>query len=82
MTEPTFQRPGWDIELADPPCRCRAMCLGPEVAEHPDTGAMRAMTGAQEGKAFPGGADEPYFDVVIRVMHAAGERGRARRELP
>ena len=40
----------------------------PDVAEHLDTGAMLAMTGPGEGKVFPGGADVPVFEALMRAM--------------
>lgn len=46
----------------------------PEIAEHLDTGALMAMTGPAEGKAFAGGADEPFLDLVVRALEAAPAR--------
>jgi uncharacterized cupin superfamily protein len=36
----------------------------PEIAEYPDTGATLAMTGPGQGKAFPGGSERPYRELV------------------
>ena len=46
----------------------------PEVAEHPDTGTLLAMTGPQQGKTFAGGSDVPFMESVMRAMKAAEER--------
>ena len=44
----------------------------PEVAEHPDTGTVLAMTGRREGHSFPAEAEVPF---VIRAMEAGPEYG-------
>lgn len=43
----------------------------PEVAEHPDTGTLLAMTGPDEGKSFPAGTDVPFIESVLKAMEAA-----------
>lgn len=43
----------------------------PEVAEHPDTGALLAVTGPMEGKAFPAGTDVPFMETVVSAMEAS-----------
>src|SRR3954471_19694071 len=45
----------------------------PDVAEHLDTGAVLAITGAAAGQAFPAGADVPFADAVLSAMQAEAE---------
>ena len=47
----------------------------PDIAEHIDTGAVLAMTGAEAGWVFPGGTDRPVWDMVVEGMKAAGDHG-------
>jgi uncharacterized cupin superfamily protein len=48
----------------------------PEVSEHLDTGTTLAMTGPGAGRAFPGGGDQPFMELVLKAMHAAAEHER------
>jgi uncharacterized cupin superfamily protein len=45
----------------------------PEVAEHLDTGATLAMTGAGAGKVFPAETDVSAIEAIQRAMRAAAE---------
>ena len=45
----------------------------PEIAEHLDAGTWLAVTGPQDGKAFPPGTDIPFMEAVVRAMRAAAE---------
>ncbi|MGH2967848.1 MAG: cupin domain-containing protein, partial [Solirubrobacteraceae bacterium] len=45
----------------------------PEVAEHLDTGAVLAMTGAESGHVFPAGTDRPVMEMLVAAMEAATE---------
>lgn len=40
----------------------------PEIAEYPDTGAVLPMTGPGEGRAYRGGTDVPYPEVVVEAI--------------
>jgi hypothetical protein len=46
----------------------------PDVAEHLDTGTWLAITGPQNGKAFPARTDVPFVESVAQAMRAAAER--------
>jgi uncharacterized cupin superfamily protein len=46
----------------------------PDVVEHLDTGTWLAVTGPQDGKAFPAGTDVPFMDTIVLAMRAAAER--------
>ncbi len=46
----------------------------PEVAEHPDTGTVMAMTAPAAGWAFPGEAAIPFMQRVVEAMKAGDER--------
>jgi uncharacterized cupin superfamily protein len=49
----------------------------PEIAEYLDTGTWLTLTGPQEGKVFPGGADVAILESVERAMRAAAEHDGA-----
>jgi uncharacterized cupin superfamily protein len=48
----------------------------PDVVEYPDTGGTLTITGPAAGKAYPGGADVPYRELVREAMDAASARER------
>lgn len=45
----------------------------PDVAEHPDTGTVMAMTRPGEGQTFPRGSDRSFMELYLRAMDAARE---------
>lgn len=45
----------------------------PEVAEHVDTGTWLAMTGPEEGRVFPAGAEIGVMDALATGMAAGAE---------
>jgi uncharacterized cupin superfamily protein len=50
----------------------------PELAEHPDTGTVLAMTGPGAGWAFPAEAAAPFMQRVVEAMLAGDDRDRDR----
>ncbi|MDQ3850020.1 MAG: cupin domain-containing protein [Actinomycetota bacterium] len=52
MSDPNFNRPEWDVELADPPFRARVMRLGPRLGA--------SELGVTLYELDPGGAVSPY----------------------
>lgn len=43
----------------------------PDIAEHPDTGTVMAMTDPTAGKTFPGASDAPFIELYMQAMNAA-----------
>ncbi len=49
----------------------------PDVAEHPDSGTVLAVSGPREGKMFPAGTDIPFMEAAARAIAAAPGAGEA-----
>jgi uncharacterized cupin superfamily protein len=54
----------------------------PDVAEHPDTGTVLAVTGPGEGQTFPRGSEQPFIEVYMRAMDAARDLDTERAGVP